>query len=90
VWAAALPGKLLAMAHACEFIGHRYRYRTEGATVHWVCVRGCGETGRRSFATTRQARRHAAALNRHERGTQTRRLGPAALAARLLRLVRAR
>jgi len=59
---------------ACQLIGHRYRYYAEGDLVRWVCMRGCGESGSRPFATPRQARRHAAALNRHERGVRRWRL----------------
>jgi len=62
------------MANACELIGHRFRYRAEGTTVHGVCVRGCGETTSMLFATPREARRRAAALNQPGRWGRTRRL----------------
>jgi hypothetical protein len=56
------------MSSACGLIGHRYRYTVVGSTVHWLSVRGCGEVGSTSFETVREARRYAAAVNRHERG----------------------
>jgi hypothetical protein len=62
------------MANACEFIGHRFRYRAEGTTVRGVCMRGCGETTSMLFATPREARRQAAALNRPAPWGRTRRL----------------
>jgi hypothetical protein len=54
------------MANAGTLIGHRYRYTVAGSTVHWLCVRGCGEIGSRPFATVRKARRHAAERRRHQ------------------------
>jgi hypothetical protein len=77
------------MANACKLIGHRYRYTVAGSTVHWLCVRGCGETGSAVFATVREARRYAAARNRSEQDAKGRWLTSVApwrgLAARLRR-----
>src|SRR5256885_2339121 len=31
---------------ACRLLGHRYRFRAEGATMRWECARACGAGGR--------------------------------------------
>ncbi len=53
--------------NACGLFGHRIRFRTEGATLHWTCERGCGTSGQRFYATAAQANRYANAFNCQDR-----------------------
>lgn len=51
-------------ALACRVLGHRPRFRAEGAVMRWECERGCGFGGERQYPTARDAARYAAALDR--------------------------
>ena len=52
----------------CRLLGHRYRFRADGATMRWECERGCGEAGgSKRYASARDARRYASALDRDPR-----------------------
>jgi hypothetical protein len=60
------PGGNYRSMLACRLTGHRPRYRSDGATMHWACARGCGASGSKRYATADDARRYAAALNRED------------------------
>ncbi len=47
----------------CAILGHRYRFRTESATMVWECERGCGAGGSKGYATAADARRYAMAFD---------------------------
>jgi hypothetical protein len=49
---------------ACRLLGHRYRFRAEGPTMRWECMRGCGAAGEKRYATEHDATRYAAGLER--------------------------
>jgi hypothetical protein len=51
----------------CSLLGHRFRFRAEGATMLWECERGCGAGGSKEYATTAEARRYARAFDREDR-----------------------
>jgi len=51
---------------ACRVLGHRYRFRTEGATMRWECERGCGAGGAKEYATAGDAARYASAFDRED------------------------
>jgi hypothetical protein len=72
---------------ACRVLGHRHRFRVEGATMTWACAR-CGAVGgSKRYASAEEAARYAAAFDREDREDLGRR---APLVAGLpLRLVRA-
>jgi hypothetical protein len=46
--------------------GHRYRFWSDGNTMHWRCGRGCGAGGEKPYATADAARRYAAAFDRED------------------------
>jgi hypothetical protein len=51
----------------CRVLGHRPRFRNEGATMRWECER-CGEgAGSKEYATAADAARYAAAFDREDR-----------------------
>jgi hypothetical protein len=51
---------------ACRLLGHRYRFRSEGATMRWTCERGCGAGGAKDYADEAEAARYAAAFDRED------------------------
>lgn len=51
----------------CRLLGHRYRFRAEGATMRWDCLRGCGAGGAKEYGSAGAATRYADALNRDGR-----------------------
>jgi hypothetical protein len=56
------------MPVACRVFGHRPQFWAEGSTLHWRCVRDCGdEGGTREYASPDDARRIAAALDIEDR-----------------------
>jgi hypothetical protein len=73
----------------CRLVGHRHRFRAEGATMVWACVRGCGAGGSKRYATADEAARYARAFDREDREDLGRRAPLVALlplrVARLLR-----
>jgi hypothetical protein len=72
---------------ACRVLGHRHRFRAEGATMTWACAR-CGDVGgSKEYGSPEEAARYATAFDREDREDLGRR---APLVAGLpLRLVRA-
>jgi hypothetical protein len=52
---------------SCRLLGHRYRFRAEGATMRWSCERGCGAGGSKEYASPADATRYAAAFDREDR-----------------------
>jgi hypothetical protein len=58
---------------SCRLLGHRYRFRAEGATMRWTCERGCGDGGSKEYASADEASRYAAAFDREDRGEVGRR-----------------
>ena len=54
-------------------LGHRYRFRAEGATMRWTCERGCGAGGSKEYASAEDAARYAAAFDREDRSELGRR-----------------
>jgi hypothetical protein len=51
----------------CSLLGHRFRFTNEGATLRWVCARGCGAGGGKSYPTAQEAARYARAFDRDGR-----------------------
>jgi hypothetical protein len=73
----------------CRLLGHRFRFSSESETMHWSCQRGCGAGGAKTYATTDEASRYAAAFDREDREDLGRRAPlVAGLPLRLLRAVR--
>lgn len=57
----------------CRLLGHRYRFRADGATMSWSCGR-CGEVGgEKRYASADEARRFATAFDREDRSALGRR-----------------
>lgn len=46
------------MTVACRFLGHRWRFWRDGATVRWDCRRGCSRGGAREYENEFEAARH--------------------------------
>jgi hypothetical protein len=75
----------------CRLLGHRFRFSSSGATMHWTCARGCGASGSKRYGSAAQARRYGAAFDREDREDIGRRAPlVAGLPLRLLRAVRRR
>jgi hypothetical protein len=51
----------------CRLLGHRFRFRAEGATMRWECVRGCGTGGSKEYVSSADAARYARAFDREDR-----------------------
>ena len=51
----------------CRLLGHRYRFRSDGTTMHWECERDCGAGGSKEYATAAEATRYAAGFDREDR-----------------------
>ena len=51
---------------ACRVLGHRPRFRTEGATMIWDCQRGCGAGGSKEYPSPETASRYAEAFDRED------------------------
>jgi hypothetical protein len=51
------------MSLSCRVLGHRYRFRVEGATMLWSCQRGCGAAGVKTYASEAAAARYARAFD---------------------------
>jgi hypothetical protein len=58
---------------ACRIVGHRYRFRADGAVMIWECARGCGAGGRKAYGDPGQARQFAEAFDREDRADLGRR-----------------
>jgi hypothetical protein len=52
---------------ACRVLGHRWRFRADGATMRWMCQRDCGAGGEKEYASPAQAARYARAFDREDR-----------------------
>jgi hypothetical protein len=50
----------------CRVMGHRWRFRADGATMHWACDRGCGAAGSKRYPSAADAARYAAGLERRD------------------------
>jgi hypothetical protein len=70
----------------CGLLGHRYRFTSEGATMHWRCSR-CGDSHSKAYETAAEAERFAHAFDREDRDDLGRRAPLFGLLP--LRLVRA-
>jgi hypothetical protein len=69
---------------ACRLLGHRYRFSSDGPTMHWECQR-CGFVGGdKRYGSAEEAARYAAALDHEDREALQRR--PAMLSLLPLRL----
>lgn len=58
---------------SCRLLGHRYRFRAEGATMRWACERGCGAGGSKDYESAADAAGYAAAFDREDRSELGRR-----------------
>jgi hypothetical protein len=58
---------------ACRVLGHRYRFRADGARMTWTCARCGAAGGERAYASPAEARRYAAAFDREDRADLGRR-----------------
>jgi hypothetical protein len=52
---------------ACRVLGHRYRFTSDGTTMHWHCQRDCGAGGEKEYASAEDAARYATAFDREDR-----------------------
>jgi hypothetical protein len=74
----------------CRFLGHRFRFYSDGAMMRWRCERGCGAGGAKRYPTAEDAHRYAAAFDREDRDDVGRRAPLGLTPLRLLRAVRNR
>jgi hypothetical protein len=51
----------------CRLLGHRYRFRTDGATMVWDCERCSAPGGAKRYETAAEAERYARAFDREDR-----------------------
>lgn len=51
---------------SCRLMGHDYRFRSEGATMHWSCAR-CGDEHSKQYPSAAEAQRYARAFDRDDR-----------------------
>jgi hypothetical protein len=51
----------------CRLLGHRFRFSSEGDTMHWSCQRGCGAGGAKRYDTAADANLYARAFDREDR-----------------------
>jgi len=75
---------------ACRVAGHRFRFSSEGSTMHWSCQRGCGEGGAKTYQTAEDAERYAHAFDYEDRESIGRRAPLGLLPLRFLRAMRRR
>jgi hypothetical protein len=75
----------------CKLLGHRFRFTSEGETMHWRCERGCGAGGSKRYGSAEDAARYARAFDREDREDIGRRAPLVGLLPlRLLRSARSR
>jgi hypothetical protein len=55
------------MSLSCRVFGHRVRFWAEGETMRWECERECGFEGSKTYASSSDARRYAAAFDHEDR-----------------------
>ncbi len=48
-------------------LGHRFRFRGEGAVMRWECERGCGTQGAKAYESAALAQRYATAFDHEDR-----------------------
>jgi hypothetical protein len=76
---------------ACRVLGHRHRFRAEGATMTWACERCGGGGGSKTYASPEDAARYAKAFDREDREDLGRRAPLiAGIGPRIIRVVRQR
>jgi hypothetical protein len=51
----------------CRVLGHRYRFRSDGATMRWSCARCGAAGGEKTYASAEDADRYASAFDREDR-----------------------
>ena len=54
------------MTAACQLLGHRITFTADGAVLRWVCDRGCGTAGEKTYPSAAAAGRYAEAFNRRD------------------------
>lgn len=74
----------------CRALGHRFRFSSDGRTMHWVCQRDCGARGSKRYPTEEEAERFARAFDREDRADLGRHTPFGLLPLRLLRAWRRR
>jgi hypothetical protein len=52
---------------ACRVLGHRHRFRADGATMTWACERCGGGGGSKTYATAEEASLYARGFDREDR-----------------------
>ncbi|HET8556218.1 MAG TPA: hypothetical protein VFL58_02795 [Gaiellaceae bacterium] len=57
----------LSAMRACSVLGHRYRFRADGAVMTWTCERCGADGGSKTYASADEAARYAAAFDREDR-----------------------
>jgi hypothetical protein len=72
----------------CRLLGHRFRFSSEGTTMHWRCGRGCGTEHSKRYATADEAALYARAFDREDRDDLGRRSPLSLLPLRLARGLR--
>jgi hypothetical protein len=76
---------------ACRLLGHRHRFRAQGATMTWACARCGAAGGSKTYGSAAEAARYAAAFDREDRDDLGRRAPlVAGLPLRLMRVLRRR
>ena len=55
------------MPAACALIGHRYRFSADGPTMTWICSRGCGAGGAKTYPSAAEATQYARAFDKEDR-----------------------
>jgi hypothetical protein len=73
----------------CRLLGHRFRFRAEGATMRWECVR-CAAGSAKEYASAADAARYARVFDREDRDTVGRRTPIGLLPLLLVRKLRRR
>ena len=58
---------------ACRVIGHRHRFRADGATMTWACERCGGGGGSKTYGSREEAALYAGAFDREDREDMGRR-----------------
>jgi hypothetical protein len=51
----------------CRLLGHRYRFTSDGPTMHWACERCGAHGGEKVYPSAADAERYARAFDREDR-----------------------